>query len=266
MGEKKSMNLNNISNHFNVILQKDAIAIVWLGQAGFLIRDSMGNSLAIDIYLSDSCERIAGFKRLMPAIIKPEQMKIDILLATHNHPDHLDTDTVPTVMSNPKTILVGPISVIEACEKMGLEKSRMTCLKIGEEIKINNTGIKAVYADHGELAPDAVGFLITIDGVKIYFTGDTGFCPEKLTDAIQFKPDIIIPPINGAYGNLNSEEAAKLTGETGANISIPCHFWTFKEHGGNPQAFFEAMKVYAPNCEVKFLTPGEVYIYQVGRF
>jgi len=245
-----------------IALKNDQIAFIWLGQAGFLIKDSNGNTIAVDVYLTDSCERIAGFKRLSPSIIKPEQVCADILLATHNHPDHLDADAVQSLMANPKTRLVGSKTVIRDCGKMGIEKSRMKDLKIGEEIIINDITIKSVYADHGDLAPDALGFLITIMGVKIYFTGDTSYSSEKMTDAIEFHPDIIIPPINGAYGNLNSEEAAKLTRDCGAKISIPCHFWTFREHGGNPQTFFEAMQLFAPKSQVMFLKPGEVYIHE----
>ncbi|MEA4845978.1 MAG: MBL fold metallo-hydrolase, partial [Clostridiaceae bacterium] len=237
------------------------IEMIWLGQAGFLIKDNKGNSVAIDAYLTDSCERLIGFKRLAPSIMRPDELKADLFLATHNHADHLDADAVPVIMEGEGTVLAGPGSVIADCEGMGIDKNRLKELKPGEEIRHKDISVKAVYADHDELAPDAIGFLLEVGGIRIYFTGDTSYCPEKLTDAIDFKPDIIIPPINGAYGNLDSEEAARLAGDTGAKVVIPCHFWTFREHGGNPQAFFEAMKIYAPGCEVKFLTPGEVYKY-----
>lgn len=242
-------------------LNHGEVGIIWLGQAGFLLKDDQGTSVAVDVYLTNSCERIAGFKRLSPVLMLPEQLKVDILLATHNHPDHLDPDAVPVMMENPDTILVGSEMAVKDCEAMGIEKTRLKTLAIGEKVNIKGIGITAVYADHGDLAPDAVGFLIELGGVRIYFAGDTAYCPDRLTAAIEYKPDIIIPPINGAYGNLNSEEAARLAGDTGAKTAIPCHFWTFREHGGNPQDFFEAMKIYAPGCEAKFLTPGEVYVY-----
>lgn len=247
-------------------LSENELAIIWLGQAGFLIKDGKGTSIAVDVYLTDSCERIVGFKRLSPFIIHPEQLKVDILLVTHNHPDHLDMDAVPAIMANPQTLLVGSEMAIKDCEEIGIDKSHLIDIKTGEKVSIKDAGIKAVYADHGELAPDALGFLLEINGVRIYFTGDTAYCPEKMTAAIEFKPDIIIPPINGAYGNLNSEEAAKLARDTGAKIAIPCHFWTFREHGGNPQAFFDAMNIFAPDCITKFLTPGETYICKATDF
>jgi len=245
----------------NIKLEIKQIAIIWLGQAGFFIKDCRGNTVAIDVYLTDSCERVAGFKRLSPSLIEPDQLTVDALLITHNHADHLDVDAVPVMMANNDTILVGPESVFEDCDKMGIDKNRVRKINIGEELTVKEIQIKAVYADHGELAPDALGFLITIDGIRIYFTGDTAYRPENLTEAVKFKPDVIIPPINGAFGNLNSEEAAKLTKDTGAKVCIPCHFWTFREHGSNPQAFYETMQVYASDCQTMFLTPGEVYIY-----
>jgi L-ascorbate 6-phosphate lactonase len=250
----KEVNLNEVN------LNKDEIAIVWLGQAGFLIKDDKGTNLAIDVYLTDSCERIAGFKRLSPILVHPEQLNTDILLATHNHPDHLDQDAVPAIMKNPGTILIGSEMAVRDCEVMGIGRDRLIHLKAGEKINIKGIGVQVVYADHGELAPDAIGFLIEISGVRIYFTGDTAYCPDRIPEVMEFKPDIIIPPINGAFGNLDSEEAAKLACDTGAKIAIPCHFWTFREHGGNPQAFFEAMNTFAPGCRAMFLTPGEAFI------
>jgi len=245
----------------DVSLNQGEVGIIWLGQAGFLIKDNKGTTVAVDVYLTDSGERVAGFKRLSPVLIPPEKLNADILLATHNHVDHLDPDAVPAIMGNTNTILIGSEMVVKDCVAMGIEKTRLKTLEIGEKVNIKGIDITAAYADHGELTPDALGFFIELNGVRIYFTGDTAYRPERMADAIAFEPDIIIPPINGAYGNLNEEEAAKLAGDTGAKVTIPCHFWTFREHGGNPQIFFEAMGIYAPQSIAKFLTPGETYIY-----
>ena len=242
------------------------IAVIWLGQAGFLFKEAGGVSIAIDPYLTGYCEKTAGFKRLSPSVITPAELKVDFILVSHNHPDHLDAEAVPVMMQNySETILVGPDSVINDCMRLGTDSSRLVRLNRGSSIEKNGIGIKAIYADHGDLSPDAVGFLLTIGGVKIYFAGDTSYCPGKLDDAMEFKPDIIIPPINGAYGNLNEEEAARLTADTGAKVSIPCHFWTFREHGGNPQIYFEAMKKHASGSKPVFLTAGEIYIFKSFR-
>ena len=37
--------------------KKGKIALAWMGQAGFLIKNSQGKTLALDVYLSDLAER-----------------------------------------------------------------------------------------------------------------------------------------------------------------------------------------------------------------
>jgi L-ascorbate 6-phosphate lactonase len=74
--------------------------------------------------------------------------------------------------------------------------------------------------------------------------------------------DIILPPINGAYGNLNSVDAARLVRDSGAQIAIPCHFWMFALHYGNPAEFLEACQAFAPQAQPVLLTQGEMFLYQ----
>jgi L-ascorbate 6-phosphate lactonase len=74
--------------------------------------------------------------------------------------------------------------------------------------------------------------------------------------------DIVVPPINGMYGNLNGVEAARLAADCGAQVAIPCHFWTFAEHGGNPAEFMDACKLYAPTARALLMAHGEHYIYR----
>jgi L-ascorbate 6-phosphate lactonase len=239
----------------------DGIMITWLGQAGFLIKGSGGFTIAIDPYLTDNCEQLVGFKRLSPSVINPEDLKADLFLSSHAHADHFDAPAVSVIMSGTKTMLAGPGSVMEECIKLGIAGSRLIPLNTGDSMDMDGITVRSVYADHGDLSPDAVGFLINIDGVSIYFTGDTSYRPDKFGDVISAGPDIIILPINGAYGNLNEEDAAMLTRDCCAKVTVPCHFWTFREHGGDPQKFFEAVKTYSPDSMILFMTPGVPYKY-----
>ena len=52
----------------------------------------------------------------------------------------------------------------------------------------------------------------------------------------------MIMPINGAFGNMNEVEGAKAANLVKPKITIPCHFWNFAEHGGNPYIFAKEMK------------------------
>lgn len=241
---------------------KGEIAIFWLGQAGFVIKDSDEKVIAVDPYLTDCCERIYGFKRLTPKLIAPHELEPDVLITTHHHEDHFDVDAVPIIMSSLKVKLIGSKTVVNKCIDMGIDREKLAALEAGDEIKVDDIAIKAVYADHGDLAPDAIGVLLEIKGIKLYFAGDTAYRPEKMQKAIDFKPDIAILPINGAYGNLNAVEAAKLARDTKAKVAIPCHFWTFKIHRGDPQDFEDEMRKYAPDCMIKFMCQGEMFKYK----
>ena len=64
-------------------VRQGEIAVFWLGQAGFLIKDSGGRTIAIDPYLTDCCERVAGFKRLSPKLISPEELKLPSSVKLH---------------------------------------------------------------------------------------------------------------------------------------------------------------------------------------
>jgi len=246
----------------NTKVKNDEVAIFWLGQAGFVIKDSEDRVIAIDPYLTDCCERLYGFKRITPKLIAPHELEPDILITTHHHEDHLDIDAVPIIMANSKTRLIGSVTAVNKCLEMRIDRGRLVSLKPGDEVEIDGVTVKAIYADHGELAPDAVGVLLKAGSTKIYFTGDTSYDPDRTKMGMEQKPDIIILPINGQYGNLNSEEAAKLVRDIGAEVAIPCHFWTFIVHRGDPQEFENEMKKYAPGCVIKFLHQGEMFRYK----
>lgn len=245
-----------------LVLGKGEIAVIWLGQAGFMFKDRTGTVVTVDPYLTDSCERIVGFKRLMPGILEPDELNTDILITTHSHPDHLDMDAVPAVMANPRTMLFGSVTAVQACIDAGISSERLVSMAAGDIREHCGIKIKAVFADHGELAPDALGIILDIDGIRIYFAGDTAYTPGRMSDAINCKPDIAILPINGAYGNLDGKDAAKLAADLGTGIVIPCHFWTFMEHGGDPQEFANEMKGRGLGGRVRFMTQGEVFQYK----
>jgi L-ascorbate 6-phosphate lactonase len=237
---------------------KGELAIVWLGQAGFLFKDSAGFSLAVDPYLTDSVERIWGFKRLMAPVASPEEFVPDILAVTHFHEDHLDIDAMPAILNNKKTLLLAPSSCIERIKPLDVPASAYRTFNNGDIFTRDGLRLEAVYADHGDMVPDPIGLLVEMEGIKIYLTGDTAYVPESMKRAIDYKPDLLIAPVNGANGNMNGEEAARLAVDCGVKTVIPCHFWTFAEHLGNPQDFKDCTTVIAPDVQALMMCQGEI--------
>lgn len=229
------------------------LTLTFAGQAGFILESSSGYKIGIDLYLSDCCYRYFGFKRLMPYLYNPLELKLDLLVATHAHYDHFDPDSVPLMMSDAKTELLCAYDVKAEAERLNLEEDRITYIKEGEVFDNGNVKIKAMPCDHGAETPDAIGLLIECDGKRIYITGDTCYREDYFKSSELENLDVLIMPINGAFGNLNEKEGARAAKLINPKLAIPCHYWNFAQHGGNP---FEFIKE-AEDVNYILMRPGE---------
>lgn len=242
------------------------IALFFIAQAGFCIKTSSGKLIYIDPYLSDACERLFGFKRMIPAVITPEQVDADLYLITHHHADHLDPDTIPIVARNAKTVFVSAPDGESFLKEQKIPATRRHILKEGDRMDWENVSIKAIYADHGDLAPDAIGYLIEVDGIKVYHAGDTAYRPDQIVASLATTVDILIAPINGQYNNMTAVEACRLAAAVNPSIVIPSHFWMFLEHvsengHGDPATFLRESANSLKHIQAKVMAPGEHLIY-----
>lgn len=253
------MFIENIGDKY---LLENEIAIQWLGQAGFLVKTFGGTVVAIDPYLTYSVEKKLGpgFKRLVPPLLEPREVNVDLLLITHHHEDHFDVETVPVIMSSSSVEMICcPVSA-EMAIKLGVPKERVHAVKVGDEIIFKDLKITAVFSDHGELAPLAVGFTVEEGRKRIYISGDTAYVPEKIIPSLPGPIDIMIVPINGEYGNLNGKEAANLALDINPSMVIPCHFWTFALHRGDPQMFIDELERRETNSKPYVMEHGELLV------
>lgn len=245
---------------------KGQAALFWLGQAGFLLKTASGRSIAIDPYFTDSVMRTIpeeglGFKRLNPPPCDPDDINFDALLISHEHGDHFDVDAIEAMMANGRTQVYTNAPVAAEMEKMGLDMNRVHVLKKGEKVDIGECMLLPVDCDHGELAPEALGFMLDFGFKRVYYAGDTALTCDRLRTPMEIKPEIAILPINGAFGNLDGYQAAEYAGKLGCKVCVPCHFWTFPLHHGDPQQIIDTIGEKAPGCELKLLRQGEGFIF-----
>lgn len=235
------------------------VGVFFLGQAGFALKTPTGKLIAIDPYLSDCCERYFGFKRLMPHILDAGEIEFDYLVATHAHYDHFDPDSVPTLLGNGKTRFIGAKDTALECERLGI-KDGTTFIEVGDAVELDGARLTAVRCDHGKDTPYAVGLLFEIEGKRIYIMGDTAYRPEWLDDLRLQGVDLLILPINGAFGNLNETEAAKVINALSPKLAVPCHYWNFAEHFGSPAEFMKQAKAICPDAAYTLMRQGEVIV------
>ena len=238
------------------------VALFYLGQAGFAFKTAAGKLLYLDPYLSDVANRLFGFKRMQPPVLDPEELQADLILSTHAHVDHLDPEALAVAARQPATHFVGALDCAEPYRELGLPPERYTLLARGQSVELAGVKLRATFADHGDLAPDALGLVLDFGGVTVYNVGDTALTPEPLLASLgEVRPDVMIAPLNGAFGNLNEAEACRLGALVKPRLLIGAHFWMFVEHGGDPARFLREAEGLPAGTRAIIMAPGERLIY-----
>jgi L-ascorbate metabolism protein UlaG (beta-lactamase superfamily) len=180
--------------------------IHWLGHASFRI-DGESAVVYIDPW------KIAGGPRA------------DLVLVTHEHFDHCSAEDVAKVAGD-KTVIVATGPCRPALEGLGAE---IRIAAAGDDIEAGGVKVRAVAAYNTE--PDRqgfhprdpnvprVGYVIEIDGARVYHTGDTDVIPEMEGIA----PDIALVPVGGTY-TMDAGQAAEAARLMGAAAVVPMHW------------------------------------------
>jgi L-ascorbate metabolism protein UlaG (beta-lactamase superfamily) len=220
------------------------IRLTFINHSTFLIQFNGLNILTDPIWSKrTSPVEWAGPKRMRPPGLSLEDLpKIDVLLLSHNHWDHLDINTVVKIYQQHHPKIVTPLGVKAFLERRGIEQ--ITDLDWWKELKIaDSVGIRSVPAQHfsgrGMFDRDATlwcGYVIVRPEGNIYFVGDTGYNPETFKEIGErcspielalvpigaFKPASFMGPIH-----CSPAEAVMIHQESKAKQSVATHFGTF---------------------------------------
>jgi len=239
-------------------VERDAVALWWLGQNGFIFKSHEGTLLAADLYLTDSCVAIApagtDFHRQVPVIIPPEEVDVDFYAVTHNHQDHTDPETIGGLRHKDTTHFIGPHPSCAVFRREGVESGRILPCWPDCELELRDIVIRGTFAlptDDTDL--NHMGYVFQFGkGPRIYMTGDTDDC-ELLASARRHEPHLMITCINGGFNNLSHDEAAQLAARIRPRAAIPCHYDMFADNAADPRQFRAALQRRAP--EVGYLQP-----------
>ncbi len=215
--------------------------ITWLGHSAFLIRMSNTNIL-LDPFLSDYAASVTPFgpKRFTPPGLPVEKLpKIDLIVISHNHYDHMDSSTLSTLANRQNIPIIVPLRLRELCLEFGFK--RITELDWYETAKsgpITVTSLPSIhFSGRGMFDRNETlwtGYALTDGRTKITFCGDTAHHPLYKELGRKYGPfDYGLVPI-GAYRpqstnkgtHATPEEAVRLGREMRANKLIPIHWGT----------------------------------------
>ena len=159
---------------------------------------------------------------LDPFQLAEEKHDADFILITHPHYDHLSPEDFKKAARD-KTIFVVPESARKEALEAGIPEEHLMTLEPGESLELGDFCVEAVPAwntrpYHQEIFR-WVGYILHIDGWKIYVAGDT----DNIVENHSIECDIAIVPVGGTF-TMTAEEAADFVNTIRPKYAIPSHY------------------------------------------
>jgi L-ascorbate metabolism protein UlaG (beta-lactamase superfamily) len=219
-------------------------AATWIGHATVLVQLG-GLNFLTDPHFSERASPVQfmGPRRWQrPGLALAELPRIDVVLLSHNHYDHLDAGSVDALAAQeggPPLFLV-PLGLDRWMEGAGI--TRVRAMDWWDRLQIEGAAVTFVPAQHWSrrtLADTNTtlwgGFVVQAANRSLYFAGDTGYGPDFKEIGARFGGfDLSLLP-RGAYeprwfmrdAHVNPEEAVRIHNDIGSRKSLAIHWGTF---------------------------------------
>jgi len=183
-----------------------SVKVHWLGHDSFVLQGS--RTVIIDPFKAKG------------------DYKADLLLISHEHQDHLSEDDIRRFASASTTI-IAPSICQEQLRAFSQEKRFVVP---GSKIEIKGVSLETIpaynlnkFREPGRVfhpkADGRVGYVITLDGVRFYHSGDSDATPEMRSIEV----DVAFLPVSGTYV-MTAEEAAEAAKAMKVDVVVPMHF------------------------------------------
>ncbi|MBI4949569.1 MAG: metal-dependent hydrolase [Deltaproteobacteria bacterium] len=217
--------------------------LTYQGHSCFIV-EGKGQSVIIDPFLNGN----------PLAKITPKEVKVNAVLVTHGHGDHLG-DAVEISKKNNAPV-IGTFELVNYCLARGATGHAM---HIGGGHDFQFGRVKLTIAHHGSSTDTAAtgnpcGFLVTIDGKTVYHAGDTGLFSDMVLIGETNSIDCALVPIGDNF-TMGVDDAVRAIGMLKPKIAVPMHYNTFDIIKQDPEAFRRGLA--GKPVRVEVLKPGE---------
>ncbi|MES2977593.1 MAG: MBL fold metallo-hydrolase [Pseudomonadota bacterium] len=228
--------------------------VTWIGHASVLIQAGRLNVLTDPIF-SDRASPVQflGPRRAQPpGLALNELPRIDVVLISHNHYDHLDTGSIQGLIAlaaekqQPQPLFIVPLG--QKTLLAGLGATRVSELDWWDRLELEGTQFHFTPAQHwsargfGDRSQTLWGgFAVFAPGFHWFYSGDTGYSKDFADIRQHFAGlngprgfDLALLPV-GAYEprwfmkeqHVNPAEAVQIHRDLGAQRSLGVHWGTF---------------------------------------
>jgi L-ascorbate metabolism protein UlaG (beta-lactamase superfamily) len=208
----------------------NGIKITWLGHATFHIETPGGKTILVDPWVMGNPKCPENKKSFE---------KIDVMLCTHGHGDHIGDAVALARKHNP--MVVGIYELCMWMQKKGAKQ--ISPMNKGGSQSVADIRITMVHADHscgieddGQIiyGGEACGYVIQFENnLKIYHAGDTNVFGDMSIIHDFYAPDLAMIPI-GDHFTMGPREASYACRLLRPKAVIPMHFGTFPMLTGTP--------------------------------
>jgi L-ascorbate metabolism protein UlaG (beta-lactamase superfamily) len=195
------------------------------------------------VHVNDTHLLIDPFFSGNPAAkITPDGLNPDYILITHGHGDHVG-DAVSIARRSGATV-ISNFEIVGWFAAQGHEKGHAQHLGGGFTHPFGH--VKLTVAFHGSQLPDGsyggmpAGFLLTLEGKRIYIAGDTALYSDMaLIGAAGL--DVAILPVGDNF-TMGPDDSVLATNFLNPEVVIPCHYNTWPPIAVDIDAWSAAIK------------------------
>lgn len=286
-------------------VEPGTVAMWWLGCTGIWIKTENDTNISVDFWcgtgkrtqktktmapghqMANMCggRLIQPNLRSAPFVLDPFAVKkVDAVLATHFHNDHIDANFAAAVMKNVEASVpfIGPQKAVDMWIGWGVPKERCIVVKPGDSVKVNDTEIIALdsfdrtclvttpgYVDIRGTCPDdmdekAVNYLIKTPGGNIYHSGDSHYSIYYAKHGKDYDIDVAL----GSYGEnpvgiadkMTSIDILRMAEALRCKVVIPFHYDIWSNFMADPKEISVLYDMRKYRLQYSF----EPFIWEVG--
>jgi len=210
----------------------DKVRVTWIGHASFFLQFA-GHSVIVD---PNWAKWHGPVKRSrVPGLDLHGVPKVDLVLVTHAHFDHLHKPTLRILQAREGIVI--PLGSRSLVKYLGFPAIHE--MKVWDELCFDNLEIIHTPSHHWgarflhDTHRDFGGYIVRAGGKSVFHCGDSAYFEGFREIGSRYEIDIALMPI-GAYDtpsgrdvHMNPEDAVRAFVDLNAKMLIPMHYGTF---------------------------------------